>query len=389
MPAATDVHGPAGLRRGAHYFPELEALRGVAIVLVYAFHVEGMLWIFAPDPTPTFVTAYLYGGNSGVGLFFVLSAFLLSMPFLVEAAGGPRANRRRYFERRALRILPLYYVVVLLAAAFTSAHLRDMTRALPYLVFANSFGLAARMEPWSNVMWSLGTEAQFYVVLPLLPLVLRSPRGRRIGLVLFALYVAWYAWFLVGPQILPWLATVRLGNTVLARAWLFLGGIAAAWVHLHHGPQLRAALAARPLVRNGGADVALLVLLALFGFVLRWMFGHPGMRAEYPPVHVWHVAEAITWSLVVLAFLVAPLRLKPLVCNPVFARLGLWSYSIYLLHVPILRAAIDAFRQPMEQSGLHALAGLVLLTVLVVGVSALSYRFIEQPFLVRKARLDA
>jgi len=382
---------PAGLRRDAHYFPELESLRGIAILLVYAFHVEGMLWIFVPNPpAPSIAAAYLYGGNTGVGLFFVLSGFLLSLPFLAEADGGSHVSLRRYYERRALRILPLYWLVVLVGAAATSEHLRDMARALPYLVFANSVrGWHTPMEPWTNVLWSLCTEVQFYLLLPLLPHALGSPRRRRIGAAALALYVAAYLGFLFVKLPFDWRDVARLGNSVFGRGWLFLGGIGAAWIHRRHGERLRGALAASPLMRNGGADVVVVAALAAFGLVLRGMLRYSGMAAEYPPVAAWHVAEAATWTLVLLAVLVAPLRLKPLLCNRVLARLGLWSYSIYLLHVPILRLLIHPFRQPIEASAASATLGIALLTALVLGVSALSYRFVEQPFLVRKARLDA
>jgi len=391
MPTPATAEAPVGLRRGAHYFPELESLRGLAILLVYAFHLEGMLWIFVPNPpVPSLPAAYMYGGNTGVGLFFVLSGFLLSQPFLAEADGGPRVSLRRYYTRRALRILPLYYVVVLIGAAATSEHLRDMVRALPYLVFANSVrGWHTPMEPYTNVLWSLCTEVQFYLVLPLLPFALGSPRRRRIGIVALGLYVAAYVCFLFVKLPIDWRDVARLGNSLFGRAWLFLGGIGAAWLYRYHGARLRTALAANGVARNGGADLVVLAALAAFGLVLRGMLSYSGMAAEYPPVAAWHVAEAATWTLVLLAVLLAPLRLKALLVNPVLARLGLWSYSIYLLHVPILRLIINPLRAPIEASATSATIAIVLLTTLVLAVSALSYHLIERPFLVQKARLDA
>jgi peptidoglycan/LPS O-acetylase OafA/YrhL len=243
------------------------------------------------------------------------------------------------------------------------------------------------MPPWTTVLWSLSTEVQFYRLLPLLPLALRSRRSRRIALVVFALYTAAYVYLQTAPLSLHWAHVVRIGNSVFGRAWLFLAGIAAAWIHLHHDVRVRSALAARALVRNGGADVALLAVLAAFGLVLRWMTGFRGMKAEYPPTMAWHVIEALAWMLVLLAVLLAPLRLKPLVSNPVLARLGLLSYSIYLWHVPILRTLLGVLYPHIPAMG--TTVAVVLPTAIVLVVSALSYRYIEQPFLVRKARLEA
>ena len=91
---------PAGIRRSARYLPELESLRGVAILLVYAFHTNAYVQVFQPRETSLWY-AFVLAGHTGVDLFFVLSAFLLSLPFLREAAGGRRVDRRRFFARRS------------------------------------------------------------------------------------------------------------------------------------------------------------------------------------------------------------------------------------------------------------------------------------------------
>jgi peptidoglycan/LPS O-acetylase OafA/YrhL len=94
---------------------------------------------------------------------------------------------------------------------------------------------------------------------------------------------------------------------------------------------------------------------------------------------------------VVLLVLVAPLRLRRVFHNRVLATLGVLSYSIYMIHAPFMQLALDALRSPA-----HPLVGWTpettavwgALSLACVGLSALTYRFIELPFLREKSRLD-
>ena len=101
-----DHEAPAGIQPGA-YIPELESLRGLAILLVVSYHISlleiGTKVVPASIPYPR---SFVRAGHTGVSLFFVLSALLLSQPFITGARGGRRVVRRRYFARRALRTCP-------------------------------------------------------------------------------------------------------------------------------------------------------------------------------------------------------------------------------------------------------------------------------------------
>jgi peptidoglycan/LPS O-acetylase OafA/YrhL len=383
---------PVGVAVATPYLPELESLRGIAIVLVLLFHLDSLVVFLRPDKgrwVSPFV-AYVQAGHTGVNLFFILSGFLLSMPFLAQAAGGRPVSLRRYAGRRALRILPLYYSAVLVAALLCASTGRDLLRALPYLCFLNGFADATTpLPPYSNVWWSLATEAQFYVLLPLLPLTLGSPRRRIVGAVALMLIVAAYAAFLSrilqAPTILGEMA---LGFSVLGRAPMFLAGIGAAWFYLHHGASLRRRLASRPL-RSGGADLILLAVLAVLAGLLRWVVSI-GLALEQPNYQIWHVLESVLWTAVMLLLLLAPLHLKPLLSNPLLRRLGVLSYSLYLLHVPVIITALNFLRPRIDGLvGWNSRTALAALAICLgcVGMAELTYRGIERPFLVRKERL--
>ncbi len=104
--------------------PELDAIRGVAILLVFWFH--GFMFFTPPAGTvPAWERAFLAGarqGGSGVNLFFVLSGFLIT-GILLDSVGKPDYYSRFYY-RRALRILPAYYLLLLLLAGLGWVKLR-------------------------------------------------------------------------------------------------------------------------------------------------------------------------------------------------------------------------------------------------------------------------
>lgn len=390
---------PVGVRRSSTYFRELESLRGIAITLVFLYHwylvflyngagllvgTRGML--VSP------VSAFVIAGYTGVSLFFVLSAFLLSLPFLAEAAGGKRVVRAEYFARRGLRILPLYWAAVVIASALCAHQWADVLRGLPYLVFLNSFvGVTAPLPPYDAVWWSLATEVQFYVVLPLVPWLLRSRRGRGLGAVLLLAYAAAYLAFWrhrLGVGSVE--AQISLGLSIFGRAPLFAFGILAAWVYRRYGDAIRARCERTAWLRSGGADLLFLGIWVMLGYLLRRavFVGYWDVEGRW---HIWHVFEGALWTGIMLLLLLCPLRTKRIFSNRILAVIGVLSYSIYLVHLPLIRLVEGELRRPQLSAlpGLHSTVGtLAIVTSLCLITSVVTYRGIERPFLVRKARLD-
>lgn len=393
---APDAPRPVGVATSTPYLPELEGLRGVAIALVVAFHVDGIL--LGPAQTEARgavgspLMAYVRAGFTGVNLFFVLSAFLLTLPFLAEAAGGRPVSVRRYFARRALRILPLYWLVVLAIIAWYAQRPSDMTRALPYMLFLHvAPGTATVLGRSTIVWWSLATEVQFYLLLPLLPLLLRSRRGRLVGWLALGGYALSYWAFVTGrtPAVINRYQGA-VGASLLGRLPLFICGGLAAWLFLRHGNAIRARLARSYWACRGGGDAVMLLVLLALGLLLRWAtrLGH---ACEFARYHYWHVLEGGLWTVVLLLVLLAPLRVRGIVCSRALIGLGVVSYSVYLLHIPVFETAIMTLaRNGVVQIGAWtpiAAAAAALLCAATLGLSMLTYRFIEQPFLRRKERL--
>ena len=151
--------------------PELDSLRGIAILLVVFFHgfnYPGLVWSRFRGPARLFITASV-GGWSGVYLFFVLSGFLIT-GILLDSKPKPHYYRRFYI-RRALRILPAFYLLLLLLIVLPRTGWLEGRRVgwpfigLSFLYLANLtplFGVPAQYA----ALWSLAVEEHFYLLWP-------------------------------------------------------------------------------------------------------------------------------------------------------------------------------------------------------------------------------
>jgi peptidoglycan/LPS O-acetylase OafA/YrhL len=293
----------------AGFIAELEALRGIAIMLVFLMHAriafnkflftEGTAGnvqaLAAQSISPWY--AYVLGGHTGVSLFFILSGFLLCGPFLLEASGGKRVRRSRYCSRRVLRIMPLYTVAVVVATLFCANRATDLLRGLPFLVFLNSFeGMTTPLWPFSGVWWSLATEAQFYLVLPLLPWFLRSQRGRRVGLAVLLAYGIAYTALVIGSMRLATTAgQMKLVHSLMGRAPLFAFGIMAAAFYQRYGARVKAWAARAVWLHWGGSDLLLFAVVLSLGLFLRRIvsINYFYLEVAWP---AWHLVEGALWT---------------------------------------------------------------------------------------------
>jgi peptidoglycan/LPS O-acetylase OafA/YrhL len=159
--------------------PELDGLRGLAIALVIVCHYVANAEHRQLGVWPHWILSGLTFGWSGVDLFFVLSGFLIG-GILLEARDAPHYFRA-FYMRRVHRILPLYYLWVLLFTGLvmwglwaapggldaTKADLREVPIHLLFLQNLQT-GLPSLTWIWLGVAWSLAVEEQFYLVMPLL-----------------------------------------------------------------------------------------------------------------------------------------------------------------------------------------------------------------------------
>ena len=392
VPVPERAEGPPRLR----HQPALDGLRGLAVAVVVAFHLD-----------------HLRGGFMGVDLFFVLSGYLITSLLLVEHGGRGAIALGRFWSRRARRLLPALFLllagVALLVATATPAGQRPTLRAealatLGYVAnwqaMADDIGywdMFARPSPLDH-MWSLAIEEQFYVAWPLLVVGLLAV-GRRARLaspsvVAAASAAGAVASFLVLGGTYSSLDTsrayygtdARVGPTLLGAA---LAGVSAARLRREAAMPAAPSAAGRPAATAGrgapepatgaspgggrgagwGGPVAGLVCLAVMGWALVAIDGtgplyyRGGLVAfALAAVLVVHVVTSGRGGSLTRGLSVRPL-----------AALGLISYGVYLWHWPVIvyltpeRAGFDGWR--LEAACVAA--------ALVLAVA--SYHLVERP----------
>jgi peptidoglycan/LPS O-acetylase OafA/YrhL len=362
--------------------PELDGLRGMAILLVILCHYVG-----APNHAPLgfwpnrFLMAFI-AGWSGVDLFFVLSGFLIG-GILLDAHEAPNYFRT-FYMRRVFRILPIYYLWTLLFGAsviavliFYPGHLgvipSDLLRMPVQLLFLQNIfiGMPHFTWVWFGVTWSLAIEEQFYLLAPLL---IRFLTLRRFVVALAAAVVLapilrfmLFRYWVPGTYLCSFLMPCRADS--LSCGML----LAVAWRNARF----------REYIRGHAALLeGLLVVLFLGVGGLLWWLVHP--------INVVTVTIGVTWlalfySTLLLAvlsnsggWLAGVMRLRFL------GWLGGISYCVYLLHEAFNFFAHGILlRAEPQLYSLRQLGVTVLALLATLGVASVSWRFLEKPLIRR------
>jgi peptidoglycan/LPS O-acetylase OafA/YrhL len=370
--------------------PFVDGLRGLAILIVLTYHcwvhtIHAAIWmplgVLRLD-----VTAPLHYGYVGVHLFLLLSGFCLTYPLARrgqergDARGGLRVEWGRFFQRRAWRILPPYYAALAgFALLRTVLHARGQSEAVsPANLLAHVFMVYNLFPQWLGAIngsfWSLALEWQLYMIFPLLVWSIRRwGLKSTLGAVL-ALTVSYRTWVYLTKD------TTQLGPayyycySLPGRLFEFALGMAAAVL----------------LARQGTAVVLKRT---------RWYLLAAGLLGllALTAAHCWSPYSPVTdvlWGAAFFCLLLYAggrsaegggwLEWRPL------ETLGLFSYSVYLIHEPLIRFAY-AF---LVRSRLHSpVATLLLFEVgmlpLLIGLGWIFYSLVESRFIrMGKARAE-
>lgn len=331
------------------YRSDIDGLRALAVVPVILYHMGSAL---AP------------GGYVGVDVFFVISGYLITTVIRTEIDAG-EFSILRFYERRARRILPALFATVLLTWlialwVFMPDELRDMGASMVGVAaFASNilfwqqtdyFSGPVELKPLIHT-WSLAVEEQYYILFPLFLMALARWGRRR------------YFWPTIVVAFVSFaisLAMLRLdpsGNYYLlpSRAWELLVGSLLAYGSL----ELRNRNWAEVLAAGG--LVAILASVVLLDHDSPF----PGYNALWPCLGAGAIIAAGSRG---PTFVGRLLGWKPMVA------IGLISYSLYLVHWPVIvftRYVLLDMPGPLGQ---------VAMIVAMVALAILSWRFVERPF---------
>ena len=352
----------------------LDLLRAIAVLMVLSSHA-----LFFVRPLVPAVQALSLFGFLGVELFFVLSGFLVGGIALRSLGARPGiAELFGFWVRRWFRTLPNYYLFlgVNLAIAARGTIPSGVT---PYFFFLQNFAwVSPGFFPES---WSLSVEEWFYLLFPLLVAAsARAGASRRaamiLGLAVLFLGSSGARGWAVAAGNPSWDAGVR--KIVIYRLDALMVGVVGAFVKEYHRPSWR---------RYREAGVAIGAILATG---VCWLYynldrnGSDFARTAFFPLT----------SLAAFCFLPAldAWQNAAGAVAGVVRRISLWSYSLYLCHLPVRNLLIAAFGDPElvnpAPSPAFAVGMTMAFVILSFATSALVFRFFERPTMALRERFS-
>jgi peptidoglycan/LPS O-acetylase OafA/YrhL len=358
--------------KSSFYRPELDVVRFFAFLAVFVYHT---LYYHAGPLAHAHVPAWISqiqaaiarAGANGVDLFFVLSAYLITELLIREKEQRGALDVKSFYIRRMLRIWPLYYLFVPLAAIvpfLDPFHTFTWHYWVPFLLLAGNWSTIAFGPPYSAALplWSVSVEEQFYLLWP--PIVARLSLRQ----------IAWAAAIMIAVANCTRVAVLLLHGSgwsvwanTLARLDPMAAGILLAIVLRSRSPNIGAFW--RFLLIAGGT----LSIVITGHFAIPWGDGLPwvGTLVSYPVV-------ALAATAILVGSIGIQGRMRPL------EYLGKISYGLYVYHQMCIWMADRILR---GGSGvLHSVLREILALAITILVAALSYALFEKPFLSLKRR---
>lgn len=379
------------VRHGSR-IPQLDGIRGLAILMVLLVHAR--LWADSPRHVLVGgldVTFFVQNARLGVNLFFVLSGYLLFSQYIGRhLRHAPHPTYTSFLRRRLSRIVPAYYVLLFAAFLVIPAsqpllrldRVEGLENLISHVFFVHNFS-----RPFSasvSVVWSLGVEMQFYLLLPLMAaLTLKGQAWKRRILIAWLLSILLYiAMALLGPfsplrvEIPPELSLPYHANEFMT------GYLAAAVLPL---------LQRSPRFIRHRQRIALLLQIA-GGLLIVYMMrvgssGFTGTGLEQlVRDYLWYPMVGVGFAMLILGAVNSEGWLSRLWTSGALVFLGITSYGIFLWHYMLMpNLANLTFIQPIADPALHILVIFLMALPLSALVGYISYALVESPFLKKHA----
>jgi peptidoglycan/LPS O-acetylase OafA/YrhL len=345
-----------------YYHPELDALRFFAATAVFLGH-----WLPADR---RFVTLLTGSGIYGVDLFFALSSFLITNLLLQEREAFGGIDLRAFYIRRILRIWPLYFFFIGIAYALTFfSHAQQLAKSYVIgmlLLYGNWVFVTHGLAKWvANPLWSICVEEQFYVCWPtaMRRLAEKSLTKIAVGMLLVGFLTRLFLAPFTSSGYTLWF------NTFVRLDPFALGILMCVW------------LKKRPAAWGLAARICMGVLGSLcWVAVTKYAY-----LLDSPQLSVWRVT--IGYSIVsagscamLLAVYDAPKVGIAFLANKNLAYLGKLSYGIYVYHALVQAVAAQLLMRRVIWGPTSF--------VFTIAIAAISYRFLEKPFLDLKSKFE-
>jgi peptidoglycan/LPS O-acetylase OafA/YrhL len=334
----------------------IDALRCLAALYVLLYH-----FVFLPQPNvyvPPAIRPLILNGWSGVTLFFVISAFTLS--FTLDRRKHEPHRTVRFYLRRFFRIVPLYYVWLgvmvckIWGVGNVLSHKREL---LLCLGFGFNF-FPAHQDGLVRASWTLGVEMVFYMVFPLLFLLINNV-SRAILFLLATLIVSRLHFLFIQSLPAPTFdIPTYLYFSIFSQLPAFAVGMLAYFISRDFSTNLH----------NHRLVSWLFLSLGAACFLLFPYFNKLSLAASVFPM-------ALVYGLLVVGLTQLPISI---VVNPVTVFGGAISYSLYLNH-PQIVSHLSPIYLKHSTGVLHVFVWYLIVVAAVAALSCITYRLIEQP----------
>jgi peptidoglycan/LPS O-acetylase OafA/YrhL len=347
------------LRKRSH-LPALDAVRGIAAILVVCAHIVGPLEL----------------GGMAVQVFFVLSGFLITWLLLLELGATGGICLKDFYARRTLRIFPAFYafwIICIVAAWLRSAPI-NWPEAMSAFFYMGDYYTAlhpSHAHQMMGITWSLGVEEKFYLLWPTVFLLFRKNLKKLLYVVIamvgaLCFYrAAVYYYFLWPVDYLKYAFDSRFADILVGCGFaiaLKLGKVE---------PLLRAA-----------ERVKILPVVAA-SFLLWLVFRESVMPEDWFYLFAMPLSSVVVGVMLLQAVFLGSLRGHSWLEHPMLRYLGRISYSLYLYHVVVI-ASIEHYLPQVRQRWTAPL-----MLVLSLAAASASYWLVETPFLRLKRRFGA
>jgi peptidoglycan/LPS O-acetylase OafA/YrhL len=355
--------------------PELDTLRFFAFLAVFVSHIAQRFSVellvqhhHVPFWLAKIGFRFARGGVYGVDLFFVLSTYLITGLLLREKEVTGSLHLLAFYTRRILRIWPLYYLFVILAALIpflNPQHEFTLRYVLPFLLLMGNWSFV--FLGWPNTLavplWSVSVEEQFYLLWP--PVVARLSR-RQIAIAAVAMVFIANISRLLGVAMRQ--STLQLWPNTFAHLDSIAAGILLAVLVRWRNFSLRY------------PSRLTLVAFGLFGLAARGYFAEvgPNERMTLLATLIGYPVVVLACAAILVAFLEASFR------SPVLEYLGKISYGLYIYHSMCI--AIVYTLLPAAHGVIDNFMRIIVALGITIAVSAASYALVEKPFLKLKQR---
>ncbi|MBT3029003.1 MAG: acyltransferase [Candidatus Thiodiazotropha sp. (ex Ctena orbiculata)] len=390
-------------------FQALDGLRAIAIIQVVLFHCLYLNYSTIPAVKREALLKqmspwlnWIWQGDKGVDLFFVLSGFLITMLLLREHLNSGKVSITGFFTRRAGRIVPAYVLLLItgwLVAEPNHEYLWSNLLFINNITHPDSIYL-----PWS---WSITVEVQFYLLFPIiaLPAIIHSRRPFTVGvLIVLAALIARQAILYHNYNLVTIPFYEQVYDPVRFSAWwreIYIQlytragpiafGIAAAVIYTFYDDRLKAFIEKKPMVTK--TTIVLALLISLFAHSVPYhdptqnYLESIGISANF-----WLLAQHrnlyALCSAVILLFVLTPRgyfrSLHTILSSRILGFIAKISYSAYLFHILLLNTVFRQLRNLLPDNIGEPgwlLLGSVLTIAMTIAAASVIYLVVEKPFI--------